>query len=1367
MQNLLKSNSIFRQWSFLALLSFLINSEVAYTQCAGLVDAGPDLFTCDPSMMVQLQGKINGNPNKFEWTPIAGLSDPKALDPMVTTKTPGKYKYTLSAEVIGTNNLILNGNFEAGYSGFSTEYVFKTLGQGFGPDNVAIATNPQAYNSGFQTCGDHTSGSGNMLLVDGSTQSGKKVWCQTVPTTPGQMYQFELYSMLVFPVAPSVLSITVNGSSIGGGIAGALCDWTLMTACFTATSSSSTICVSEQTGVGYGNDFALDDIALYEKCTDDDEVEIEIVDLKAVVTIPLKPKCSSEIFDLFGTGSSSGPNVSYQWATDRGEIVSQNGLIAKARGSGTYTLKVIYKNGNTLCEKEASIDYEAPEKLDGLIRSQGLANCALDTINLLINMNTGSGDYTYEWSPNLDVLNGNKSDLAKVIKAQTYKVTITDVNTGCKLELEKSVNADTILPVFNLSGDTLINCVKKNIILVSSQQDTTLYSIRWILPDNNIVNDATTLQSGIQGIYTLQITNKLNKCSSSKNILVSIDTTFPITSAPDSLTINCLNNNAVISPQGINSKDLKYYWSLSDGSFFIDDSIKSRTILKPGVVVIRTVNSLNGCEDIDSIFIQDNRSFPNLSITAAQELNCIRKTVDLNANTSSTKNISILWYTNNGNVSGSQQNLNTSADKKGIYYIRLRDTISYCEVIDSIEVFENINLPTVILGQDLVFQCKDSLLTIDASQSSMGATYQYLWSTSNGNITNGNGTQKIDIIQPGIYKLIITDTKNGCKDSATIKVSPDANKPILNLAPASKLTCKINSLNLEAIANSQTGNSLIYQWRGDKNQMIQNPATARPTVLEPGNYTVIVTDAGNGCSSSAILNIIIDTIPPQANAGPDQILNCAIKELTLIGNSGSGTNLSNIWSTSNGTIINTADPSSIKTTTPGIYIFSTTNNDNGCSSSDQLLITIDTSKPLINIAQPDTLTCAKQQILLNSTGSSAGQGYTYQWQTQNGNIIDPVTSPIIKIDKKGRYILVITNSVNQCFNSKTVDVLEDIIPPSLSIKTPSTLSCRIKSVNLDLTLTNTKNPTILWSTSSGSIIKDADRLNPEINKEAWYYVRVSSENGCVSLDSVYVSEIKNIPINLTTDIIQPFCPDDEASLNQILVQGGEQPYEYFIDGQKLIKFPVSNLSPGPHSIKVIDKNGCELLSNFLINTPTAIDVDLPADLKIDQGTNLSLQFITSTPLDSIENIEWQPAEKLTCNTCPNPSTQNLEDENIFTVTITNKNGCTATATIRISIIKRGFWMPNSFSPNGDGINDIFHPVGNEDAIKEIKTFQIYDRWGALMYRQDNIPNTSLNMGWNGFFRDQPVNPGVYSYWLNIVWNNGETQTLIGDVSLLR
>ncbi|MEP7197359.1 MAG: gliding motility-associated C-terminal domain-containing protein [Saprospiraceae bacterium] len=1349
----------------LILSSFLAKSQ----NCPGLVDAGPDQFTCDPTMMVQLKGVINGNPNNYEWSPIAGLSDPKVLDPMVTTKVPGKYKFKLTAEVVGTTNFIVNGNFEGGFSGFSTEYAFKTLGQGFGPDNVAIATNPQAYNGGFSNCGDHTSGSGNMWLVDGSTQSGKKVWCQTVAVTPGNTYQFEVYTMSVFPVSPGILDINVNGSSIGGGQVGGMCDWALMMACFKATSGSATICISEVTGVGYGNDFALDDIALYEKCIDEDEVDVEIVDLKAKISIPFKPKCTSEEFDLYATGSSGGPNITYEWYTDRGTIVSQNGLNAKAKGSGTYTVKVVYKNGSVLCEKEASIDYDAPEKLEGIVLSVGTANCALDTVHIDVTMTTGSGSYTYDWSPVADILEGDKTENIKVSKAQTYKVTITDVTTGCKLQLDKTIASDTLAPNFNLNGDTLINCIKNSINISSSLTDTNLYILEWTLPNNNKIFQQQNINSTLSGKYSLKIQNKSNKCINQKSWNANIDTTKPDITLSNTLNIDCINNSIIVLATEKDSNLInKYFWTLTNGTYLTENKLFNKSVSNGGFLVLRTLNQINGCSDLDSIEIKDIRAYPSLSISNPDTLNCIKKSIILDASSSSSNSLSINWTSISGNIVSGSNSLNAVVNKKGIYFIRLVDTTNQCEINDTVEVFENINLPTSILGPDLVFKCNDTLLTIDGSQSSNGANFTYIWKTNNGNIKSGIGTNIIQIDQPGNYVLLVTDRINGCTDSTDINVIPDANKPIVNITPTTKLNCLIQQIQLNAIASSQTGNTLNYKWTADKNQIIQNNSLFNPIITEPGTYLVEVTDQSNGCSSLAQIKIDIDTTKPIANAGIDLIWNCSTTMLNLDGNNSDiGIQYSYIWSSANGQFQPTADSKIITVSKPGTFRLNITNNINGCSNFDDVNIQYDTLKPIINILLPDTLNCIRKDITISSIGSSVGTKYIYQWNSSNGSILNPLNSKDINVDKKGNYVLLIRDTSNNCTASLSVNVFEDYSAPIVNITTPGLLTCKIKTIDIQSTVQNNINASIVWTTNSGNIISGSQGNSPKVNREGWYYITIKNSNGCLITDSVFVAEIKNVPTGLQVDIQQPKCQDDFGILQSLNISGGEAPYMYELDGNKIISIPVTNLTSGNHTLKITDKYGCELSTDFTTVSPNPITVSLPPDTKIDEGSNFSLLLTSSIPTDSIELIDWQPSDKLTCNNCINPSTRNLDEETIFTVTITNKNGCSATASIKIQIIKRGVWTPNVFSPNGDGLNDYFYPVAVPESYKEVKFLDIYDRWGALVFSNKNFPPNSELSGWDGKFKDQNLNPGVYVYNMEIIWNNGETKVLQGDLTLIR
>lgn len=157
---------------------------------------------------------------------------------------------------------IVNGDFETGNTGFSTEYTFAPTNTTEGEYNVL--TNPQSWNGGFNACVDHTSGTGKMLVLNGHPVAGKKLWCQQIPTVIGNTYYFEFWSTSVINGNASNIDVTVDGSSIGNFIEDDLCTWEKSSFSFVAGNSISEICIRELTGTIYPNDFAIDDITLYE-----------------------------------------------------------------------------------------------------------------------------------------------------------------------------------------------------------------------------------------------------------------------------------------------------------------------------------------------------------------------------------------------------------------------------------------------------------------------------------------------------------------------------------------------------------------------------------------------------------------------------------------------------------------------------------------------------------------------------------------------------------------------------------------------------------------------------------------------------------------------------------------------------------------------------------------------------------------------------------------------------------------------------------------------------------------------------------------------------------------------------------------------
>ena len=117
--------------------------------------------------------------------------------------------------------------------------------------------------------------------------------------------------------------------------------------------------------------------------------------------------------------------------------------------------------------------------------------------------------------------------------------------------------------------------------------------------------------------------------------------------------------------------------------------------------------------------------------------------------------------------------------------------------------------------------------------------------------------------------------------------------------------------------------------------------------------------------------------------------------------------------------------------------------------------------------------------------------------------------------------------------------------------------------------------------------------------------------------------------------------------------------------------------------------------------------------------------------------------------------------------VTNENGCTATDEVTIRVIKdRPVYIPNVFSPNGDGVNDGF-TIFSGPGLQEIEKLQVFSRWGELVFEASGILPNDESLGWDGLFNGEPVDPGVFVYIAQLRFADLEVVQMEGDVTVLR
>lgn len=276
----------------------------------------------------------------------------------------------------------------------------------------------------------------------------------------------------------------------------------------------------------------------------------------------------------------------------------------------------------------------------------------------------------------------------------------------------------------------------------------------------------------------------------------------------------------------------------------------------------------------------------------------------------------------------------------------------------------------------------------------------------------------------------------------------------------------------------------------------------------------------------------------------------------------------------------------------------------------------------------------------------------------------------------------------------------------------------------------------------------------------------ASSNGCDSILNVQLS-FEALAANLKA--FPPTCfGETNGTINIETLTGGQGPYRIALaDGNfepiPSLPFNFGSLPSGDYQVSIRDANDCEIIQSINIPTPVELEVSLGEDELIRLGDSVQLQALTN--VDQVD-VVWDPPTDLSCVDCLDPIAKPLATS-IYTVTISNNGDCATSDNIRIVVDPEPpVFIPNAFSPNGDGANDFFL-VQADGIIQNIQYFGIFDRWGTLVFERNNFaPNSEAN-GWDGNYRGQPAPLGVYVYYLEILQPNGRLFKLTGDVLLSR
>ncbi len=306
---------------------------------------------------------------------------------------------------------------------------------------------------------------------------------------------------------------------------------------------------------------------------------------------------------------------------------------------------------------------------------------------------------------------------------------------------------------------------------------------------------------------------------------------------------------------------------------------------------------------------------------------------------------------------------------------------------------------------------------------------------------------------------------------------------------------------------------------------------------------------------------------------------------------------------------------------------------------------------------------------------------------------------------------------------------------------------------------------------------DVDIMNPgqpfiDASQPGTYLLTVTNtENGCSDTDeAVADSEIAFLVPHASVSPISCFQAND-GLITIDSVNGGANPYRYSLNGGPFTTTPAFvPLGPGVYDIAVEDATGCRAELQFRLEEPDELQVVLLANFRsednsIQIGDSIQLQALVNIQDEEVDKVFWQP-DSLGCDTCLT-ATFAPQLSTAFSVRVTDINGCSA-ADIEQVIVRKDYnvFIPNAFSPNGDGYNDVFMIFAGKE-VKEVKAFKVFNRWGETVLEQGGFLPNDPRFGWDGIFRGQPVNAAVFAYFAEIEMVDGQVVVYKGDVALLR
>ncbi len=843
--------------------------------------------------------------------------------------------------------------------------------------------------------------------------------------------------------------------------------------------------------------------------------------------------------------------------------------------------------------------------------------CGKDTIKIkILNQN---GTYLYKWSgPGLLSNNIGEPELNQ---PGVYFVTITNPISGCTTERQFSIVDDRIYTTPDIIYEAL-SCLKDSVQLILTNQD--VKSILYTGPDLSTNVKSPFVRN--TGIYTYFLVNDKN-CVTNGSIEIIRNDTIPIIKASYS-PIMCFQDSTLIIAS---SSVININYTLKGPENFIKAG-NEVFVYKGGQYTLEGVAS-NGCKSQITFSIKYDTLTPEFSILIPDTITCITTAVLLKTNLPAGLEI-VSWLPSK--YIGSSLLVN----EPGQYTAEVKG-VNNCISRDTIEVFEKRNFPE-FNAQATIINCKNLLSSVTIFPVTAGNNIQW---ENNSNPTNiPDNILVFNTSFDGEYKFKLTNSEK-CTSKGMVIVSKDITNPVILNQISDTLDCNNRSIDIGVVLDRK---GIEFLWNGP--DVIDVKTDSLLKITQGGKYFLKVTGE-NFCVSISEFNIMKGDQKPEFDTFTDT-LTCDDAKIN-IGVNSSTEFISYSWIGPDNFESDLRQP---KVFTPGLYKVTVT-GVNGCTSTGQINVTQDISKPQISIKDSFFLPCDTTAIKLEVISDKIID--KYKWIFPSGDIIN---SAFPLANQKGNYSVQVTG-LNGCASViRKFEVKLDNSPPKYTFTT-DTISC-LKSTASLTAKGNEAGISFEWESPSG-ILYFSDKVTTK--EDGLFQLRVFNLNGCK--DTVeFLIMADTIGPDVSIAIFGQFeCESKKVILDASASSSGRPFQTSWVTVNGNISASVSDYivhidKPGTYTFEVKNHlNGCKTTEDITVNVtpPEFTDFEYdnisPICNEVNNGVIRLASFNGTAPYQ----IEFNGVKKGTQTEFFNLS------PGIYSVVISDSLGCKVSRQIEI------------------------------------------------------------------------------------------------------